>query len=63
MFRYFICECVVFADVVDDKLRREEQELAKIETGMAQVFLKDVKEREKVKMWKKQNLDPRNASR
>ncbi|XP_045780584.1 actin-binding LIM protein 2 isoform X4 [Maniola jurtina] len=48
---------------VDPKLRREEQELSKIETGIAQVFLKEVKEREKLQQWKKQNLDPRNASR
>lgn len=48
---------------IDPKLRREEQELAKIETGIAQVFLKEVKEREKMQQWKKQNLDPRNASR
>nr|XP_049705049.1 actin-binding LIM protein 1 isoform X8 [Helicoverpa armigera] len=48
---------------VDPKLRREEHELAKIETGIAQVFLKEVKEREKLQQWKKQNLDPRNASR
>lgn len=51
------------SEVIDPQLRREEQELSKIETGMAQVFLKDVKEREKIKIWKKQNLDPRNASR
>lgn len=49
--------------VFDPQLRREEQELSKIETGMAQVFLKEVKEREKMRQWKKQNLDPRNASR
>ncbi|CAG4945210.1 unnamed protein product [Parnassius apollo] len=48
---------------VDNKLRREEHELAKIESGIAQVFLKEVKEREKLQQWKKQNLDPRNASR
>ncbi|KPJ02977.1 Actin-binding LIM protein 1 [Papilio xuthus] len=48
---------------VDHKLRREERELAKIESGIAQVFLKEVKEREKLQQWKKQNLDPRNASR
>ncbi|XP_013165307.1 PREDICTED: uncharacterized protein LOC106116112 [Papilio xuthus] len=29
----------------------------------ARVFLKEVKEREKLQQWKKQNLDPRNASR
>lgn len=47
----------------DPKLRREEQELAKIDSGIAQVFLKEVKEREKLQQWKRQNLDPRNASR
>ncbi|XP_045506643.1 actin-binding LIM protein 2 isoform X3 [Colias croceus] len=47
----------------DHKLRKEEQELAKIDSGIAQVFLKEVKEREKMQQWKKQNLDPRNASR
>ncbi|KOB67245.1 Uncharacterized protein OBRU01_20108 [Operophtera brumata] len=46
-----------------DQLRREERELAKIHSGMGQVFLKEVKEREKLEQWKKQNLDPRNASR
>ncbi|XP_049880575.1 actin-binding LIM protein 3 isoform X3 [Pectinophora gossypiella] len=46
-----------------EQLRREEQELAKIDTGIAQVFLKEVKEREKLQQWKRQNLDPRNASR
>ncbi|KAH9644639.1 hypothetical protein HF086_011808 [Spodoptera exigua] len=48
---------------IDPKLRREEHELSKIESGIAQVFLKEVKEREKLQQWKKQNLDPRNASR
>ncbi|XP_026499418.2 actin-binding LIM protein 3 isoform X3 [Vanessa tameamea] len=48
---------------VDPQLRKEEQELAKIESGIAQVFLKEVKEREKLQQWKRQNLDPRNASR
>ncbi|KAI8423368.1 hypothetical protein MSG28_014369 [Choristoneura fumiferana] len=47
----------------DPQLRREHQELAKIDSGIAQVFLKEVKEREKMQQWKKQNLDPRNASR
>ncbi|XP_041985409.1 actin-binding LIM protein 2 isoform X2 [Aricia agestis] len=45
------------------RLRREQDELAKIDSGIAQVFLKEVKEREKLQQWKKQNLDPRNASR
>lgn len=30
---------------------------------MGKVFLKEVKEREKIKQWKAANLDPRNASR
>ncbi|XP_063369187.1 actin-binding LIM protein 3 [Cydia amplana] len=47
----------------DPQLRREHQELAKIDSGIAQVFLKEVKEREKMQQWKRQNLDPRNASR
>ncbi|KAM3956509.1 actin binding LIM protein Uncoordinated 115a isoform 2-T2 [Aphomia sociella] len=47
----------------DVQLRREQHELAKLDSGIAQVFLKDVKEREKLQQWKKQNLDPRNASR
>lgn len=32
-------------------------------TFLFQVFLKTVKEREKLKAWKRSNLDPRNASR
>ncbi|XP_077297355.1 actin binding LIM protein Uncoordinated 115a isoform X2 [Arctopsyche grandis] len=51
------------SEVRDPQLKKEEQELSKIETGMAKVFLKNVKDREKVKQWKKANLDPRNASR
>ncbi|XP_053619615.1 actin-binding LIM protein 3 isoform X4 [Plodia interpunctella] len=47
----------------DPQLRKEHTELSKIQTGIAQVFLKEVKEREKLQQWKKQNLDPRNASR
>ncbi|XP_052752848.1 actin-binding LIM protein 2 isoform X1 [Galleria mellonella] len=47
----------------DARLQREQRELAKLDSGLAQVILKDVKEREKLQQWKKQNLDPRNASR
>ncbi|KAL4711571.1 hypothetical protein ACJJTC_003588 [Scirpophaga incertulas] len=47
----------------DPRLQKEHQELAKIRSGIAQVFLKEVEEREKLQQWKKQNLDPRNASR
>lgn len=44
-------------------MKKEEQELLKIKTGMSTVILKDLKERAKYKQWKQQNLDPRNASR
>uniref|UniRef100_T1ISM6 Actin-binding LIM protein 1 n=1 Tax=Strigamia maritima TaxID=126957 RepID=T1ISM6_STRMM len=68
----------------DPQLKKEEQELTKIATGigkvrnlcisiftmfvlnvmnMFQVFLQNVKEREKIRQWKMTHLDPRNASR
>ncbi|KAG8188427.1 hypothetical protein JTE90_007995 [Oedothorax gibbosus] len=47
----------------DPRLKKEEEELSKIATGIGKVFLKNVQEREKLKAWKKANLDPRNASR
>ncbi|XP_056631382.1 actin-binding LIM protein 1-like isoform X4 [Diorhabda sublineata] len=47
----------------DDKLKKEENELSKIASGIGKVFLKNVQEREKFKQWKAANLDPRNASR
>jgi actin-binding LIM protein len=49
--------------VTDERLRKEAHELAKINTGMSKVLLKDLKERAKYKQWKQANLDPRNASR
>ncbi|XP_022918033.1 actin-binding LIM protein 2 isoform X2 [Onthophagus taurus] len=50
-------------EIKDVQLRKEQEELAKIDSGMGKVFLKEVKEREKVKLWKAAHLDPRNASR
>jgi actin-binding LIM protein len=50
-------------EVTDERLKKEAQELAKINTGMSKVLLKDLKERAKYKQWKQANLDPRNASR
>lgn len=50
-------------EVEDARLKREEEELSKIATGIGKVFLKEVKEREKLKKIKMANLDPRNASR
>ncbi|UYV63446.1 ABLIM3 [Cordylochernes scorpioides] len=47
----------------DPQLKKEEEELSKIATGIGKVFLKTVREREKIRAWKKLNLDPRNASR
>ncbi|CAH2005081.1 unnamed protein product [Acanthoscelides obtectus] len=46
-----------------DKLKKEEEELSKIASGIGKVFLKNVQEREKIKQWKAAHLDPRNASR
>ncbi|KAJ8974053.1 hypothetical protein NQ317_002299, partial [Molorchus minor] len=48
---------------VDERLKREEEELTKIASGIGKVFLKNVQEREKFKQWKAAHLDPRNASR
>nr|CAD7444958.1 unnamed protein product [Timema bartmani] len=45
------------------KLKKEEEELSKIATGIGKVFLQNVREREKVRQWKLANMDPRNASR
>lgn len=50
-------------ELKDQQLKREEQELSKIATGIGKVFLKNVQEREKMKQWKAAHLDPRNASR
>ncbi|EEC12972.1 erythrocyte membrane protein band 4.9, putative [Ixodes scapularis] len=47
----------------DPQLKKEEQELSKIATGIGKVFLKTVKEREKYRAWKMTHVDPRNASR
>ncbi|XP_018319106.1 actin-binding LIM protein 1 isoform X3 [Agrilus planipennis] len=47
----------------DERLKKEEEELSKIASGIGKVFLKNVKEREKFKQWKAAHLDPRNASR
>ena len=47
----------------DPQLKKEEQELSKITSGIGKVFLKTVHEREKVRSWKRAHMDPRNASR
>ncbi|XP_065564936.1 actin-binding LIM protein 3-like isoform X3 [Artemia franciscana] len=47
----------------DPKLKKEEEELSKIATGIGKVFLHQLKEREKIKAWKATHIDPRNASR
>ncbi|XP_075679054.1 actin-binding LIM protein 3-like isoform X1 [Dermatophagoides pteronyssinus] len=48
---------------VNPQLKKEEEELSKIATGIGKVFLKTVKEREKIMAYRRANLDPRNASR
>jgi actin-binding LIM protein len=48
---------------IEPQLKREEEELKKINSGMSKVILKDIKERQKYRIWKQNNLDPRNASR
>lgn len=47
----------------NSELKKGEEELKKINSGMSKVILKDIKERQKYQVWKKNNLDPRNASR
>lgn len=47
----------------EPQLSKEEKELSKIATGIGKIFLNTLKEREKLRAWKKANLDPRNASR
>lgn len=50
-------------EVEDLKLKKEEEELSKIASGIGKVFLKNVKDREKLLQYKAAHLDPRNASR
>lgn len=45
------------------RIKKEEEELKKINSGMGQVILKDLKEHAKYKKWKQNHMDPRNASR
>ncbi|XP_050534729.1 actin-binding LIM protein 3 isoform X3 [Daktulosphaira vitifoliae] len=48
---------------VDPKLKKEEEELRKMGSGIGKVFLQEVREREKHQKWKVAHIDPRNASR
>lgn len=50
-------------DIIFRLLRKEEQELKKINSGMGAVILKDLKEHAKYRKWKQHHMDPRNASR
>lgn len=48
---------------VEEKLKKEQDELSKIDTGIAKVFLQDrEKDRENLRH-RAANVDPRNASR
>ncbi|XP_062553550.1 actin-binding LIM protein 2 isoform X3 [Armigeres subalbatus] len=50
--------------VAEMRLRKEEEELSKLKSsGMGKVILKDLQEHKKYEHWKRENLDPRNASR
>jgi len=48
---------------IDPKLKKEEEELSKMGSGIGKVFLQEVREREKHQKWKVSHIDPRNASR
>ncbi|XP_054288592.1 actin-binding LIM protein 3 isoform X4 [Macrosteles quadrilineatus] len=50
-------------EIKERKLKKEEEELSKIATGIGKVFLQNVKEREKLRQYKREHIDPRNASR
>lgn len=50
-------------DTIFRLLRKEEEELKKINSGMGAVILKDLKEHAKYRKWKQHHMDPRNASR
>lgn len=62
---------IVITDELDDsssncddpRFKKEEEELSKIASGIGKVFLQTLKEREKLRAWKRANLDPRNSSR
>lgn len=47
----------------DAKLLREETELNKIATGIGRVFLDQVRERDRLKQFRRANVDPRSLSR
>ncbi|XP_046667258.1 actin-binding LIM protein 3 isoform X4 [Homalodisca vitripennis] len=50
-------------EMKERKLKKEEEELSKIASGIGKVFLQNVREREKMRQYKREHIDPRNASR
>nr|XP_029711992.1 actin-binding LIM protein 2-like isoform X1 [Aedes albopictus] len=51
-------------NIAELRLQKEEEELSKLKSsGMGKVILKDLQEHKKYEHWKRENLDPRNASR
>nr|XP_029726614.1 actin-binding LIM protein 3 isoform X5 [Aedes albopictus] len=51
-------------NIAEMRLQKEEEELSKLKSsGMGKVILKDLQEHKKYEHWKRENLDPRNASR
>jgi len=49
--------------VVEEKLRRHEEELTKISSGIGKVFLDTIKKTEKIRSARITNIDPRSAAR
>lgn len=45
------------------RLKKEAEQLEKLNSGIGSVIAKDLKEHAKYRKWKQQHLDPRNASR
>ncbi|VVC37321.1 Hypothetical protein CINCED_3A019405, partial [Cinara cedri] len=43
---------------IDPKLKKEEEELSKLGSGIGKVFLQEVREREKHQKWKVSHMDP-----
>lgn len=60
---YFLTTALVLWLFHRQLLRKEEEELSKINSSMGAVILKDLKEHAKNRKWKQHNIDPRNASR
>lgn len=63
IFNFHTDDIIFVFQFQNSLLRREEEELKKIKSGMGAVILKDLKEHAKYRKWKQSHIDPRNASR